>query len=137
MQAQDFVNLVQAATDAARLAATVAQSIQGTQVQNSEGRSMFSEAHKVVKQPESVGANRSEEDAVNWPDWRLSFRALIIFADPLYEQDLNHAELSKTEVTIKPDAPEAETRSKRLLAILSSLLTNKPARLLEEVPNRI
>ena len=100
MQAQDLVNLVQAATDAARQAATVAQSIQTTQVQSSQGRSMFSEASKILKQPESFGTNSSEEDAVNWRDWRLSFRAWIIFADPAYEQELDHAEQSKIEVTI-------------------------------------
>ena len=62
------------------------------------------------------------EDVVNWRNWRWIFRAGIIFVDPMSELELDHAERSNTEITVKPDAPEAETRSKRLFAILSSIL---------------
>ena len=93
---------------------------------------------KVVKCPASFGSSNSTEDQANWLDFAFSFKQWLVYAEPGFEVDLKHVEDHlNVPVTYNASAEGAasEVRSKKLYAILSGLLQQRPLKLLKQVPN--
>lgn len=93
----------------------------------------FSEASKVVKQPEAFSPSTQDEELSGWPDWKLAFKAWITYADPAYKAELKEAEeAGDTKITRAGLASEeAKKRSDQLLAILTTLLRKRPLKILK------
>ena len=98
----------------------------------------FAEASKVVKCPAPFGNPNSMEDQAQWLDFAFAFKHWLFYADPSFESDLKHVEDHlDAAVGFKP-TPEgiaSEGRSKKLYAILSGLLLNRPLKMLKHISN--
>ena len=130
----------QAATAAALAAQSVHQSVQSPASSPERGQSStsgFADANKILTRPTSFGSASHEHDLTAWVDWSHAFKCWLVFAEAAFEAELQALE-SNLNIPVKIESlpePTAE-RSRRLYAILSSLLQHKPKALLRQVPNR-
>ena len=130
--------ILEAVTRAADAAAQAAVALRESNEQARAQKSGFSEASKVVKCPTSFGSANSAEDQANWLDFAFSFKQWLVYAEPGFETDLNHVEDHlNVPVTYNASAEGAasEASSKKLYAILSGLLQQRPLKLLKQVPS--
>ena len=122
--------LVQSVQQAARAASEAALALREVGLSRQGG---FSEASRTVQCPKEFGSAVSAEDQSGWTDFAFSFRQWLCFADPAYASDLDYVEKnSEIPVTFKDSAEglASQNRSKKLFAILSGILRNRPLRLL-------
>ena len=125
--------LVQSVQQAARAASEAALALREVGLSRQGG---FSEASRTVQCPKEFGSAVSAEDQSGWTDFAFSFRQWLCFADPAYASDLDYVEKnSEIPVTFKDSAEglASQNRSKKLFAILSGILRNRPLRLLRQV----
>ncbi|CAE7270690.1 unnamed protein product [Symbiodinium sp. CCMP2592] len=101
----------------------------------SSGTQGFSDANRILNRPACFGSTSHDSDLGSWLDWAHAFKAWLIFADPQYEIELQAIE-SNLDVENPTMPAETAERSRRLYAILSSLLQHKPKMLLRQVPDR-
>ena len=101
-----------------------------------EKRDKFSEASKVVKQPEVFQPTTVEEEHSQWPDWKLSFKSWSIYAQAEFEKDLLEAEKATEPLDLVEMSPRQHVRSEKLHSILVGLLKHRPMKLLRSVDGR-
>eukprot|EP00438_Fugacium_kawagutii_P026160 Skav230005 [mRNA] locus=scaffold5058:3896:10669:+ [translate_table: standard] len=102
-----------------------------------ERKTGFGEASKVVKCPTEFGSASSSEDAGKWIDFSFAFKQWLFYADPDFEADIAHVEANAGTAVVFQQTPVGEAskkRSKKLYAILSGVLQNRPLRILRQVP---
>ena len=108
-----------------------------SQTYSSWGKSTgFAEANTTVQCPKEFGSSVSAEDQNGWSDFAFAFKPWLCFADTAFTADLDFVEEhSDVAVTYKDTAEgkASEQRSKKLYAILSEILRNRPLRLLKQV----
>jgi len=92
--ALDVSQLIQAATDAAPTAADAAAALREAQASRGPGLSGkgFSEASKVIGQPDPFGSENHEEDLSKWQDFTVNFKAWLFYGDSGFETDLHRIE---------------------------------------------
>ena len=134
--AVDVSQVVQIAAQAAQAAAQAANALQKFTERKDTG-SRFSEAGKVVRQPEPYGTDDMEQDISKWTEFYDNFRAWLFYADKEYEAGLDHLE-SNTSVAIDMSTLDVtvQERSKQLYSILIGSLRGRPLRILKGVSNR-
>ena len=87
----DVTQVVQVAAQAAQAAAQAATALQRFTDQRTAG-GKFSEAGKVVRQPDPYGTDDVEQDISRWTEFYDNFRAWLFYADKEYEASLDHLE---------------------------------------------
>ena len=132
----DVAQVVQVAAQAAQAAAQAATALQRFTDQRSAG-GKFSEAGKVVRQPDPYGTDDVEQDISKWTEFYDNFRAWLFYADKEYEVSLDHLE-SNTATPIDMSTMDAgqQDRSKQLYSILIGSLRGRPLRILKGVNGR-
>ena len=60
-----------------------------------EKRDRFSEASKVVRQPDVFSPATPGEELSQWQDWKLSFQSWLTYAQTEFEKDFKEAESSE------------------------------------------
>ena len=136
--AQQLAAILQAVQQAATAATDAATAMRESKDRAAQRKSGFSEASKVVKCPESFGGAQSSDDAGKWLDFSFSFKQWLFYADDTYDTDIKEVEANATAtrpVTFQATAAgtEAKERSKKLYAILSGILQNRPLKILRQV----
>ena len=138
MSGVQATQILEAVTRAAEAASQAALALKESNDQAKAQRSGFAEASKVVKCPASFGSSSSTEDQANWLDFAFSFKQWLVYAEPGFETDLKHVEDHlnvPVTYTATSEGAASEVRSKKLYAILSGLLQQRPLKLLKQVPN--
>ena len=138
MSGTQATQILEAVAKAAEAASQAALALRESNDQAKAQRSGFAEASKVVKCPASFGSTSSTEDQANWLDFAFSFKQWLVYAEPGFETDLKHVEDHlnvPVTYTATPEGAASEVRSKKLYAILSGLLQQRPLKLLKQVPN--
>ena len=129
--AVDVTQVVQVAAQAAQAAAQAATALQQfTDQRNAGGK--FSEAGKVVRQPDPYGADDVEQDISKWTEFYDNFRAWLFYADKEYEVSLDHLENNTgSAVDMSTMDTNQQERSKQLYSILIGSLRGRPLRIFE------
>ena len=97
----------------------------------------FSDANRILNRPASFGSTSHDHDCASWPDWSHAFRSWLIFAEGMYETELKVVEDNLSVVQNIATMPAASAdRSRRLYAILASLLQHRPKAMLRQVEGR-
>ena len=138
MSGVQATQILEAVTRAAEAASQAALALKESNDQAKAQRSGFAEASKVVKCPASFGSSSCTEDQANWLDFAFSFKQWLVYAEPGFETDLKHVEDHlnvPVTYTATSEGAASEVRSKKLYAILSGLLQQRPLKLLKQVPN--
>ena len=132
----DLVQVVQVAAQAARAAAQAVNALQKFANRRDSG-SKFSEAGKVVRQPEPYGIDGMEQDISKWTEFYDNFSAWLFYADKEYEAGLDHLE-SNTAAPIDMSTLDVavQDRSKQLYSILIGSLRGRHLRILKGVSDR-
>ena len=128
--------MLQSVTQAAKAAADAAQALRESNIQQLAKSTGFAEANTTVQCPKEFGSSVSAEDQNGWSDFAFAFKQWLCFADTAFTADLDFVEEhSDVAVTYKDTAEgkASEQRSKKLYAILSGILRNRPLRLLKQV----
>ena len=143
--ALDVAQLIQAATDAARAAADAAAALREAQASRGTGLSEkgFSEASKVIRQPDPFGSENHEEDLNKWQDFTVNFKAWLFYGDSGFETDLHRIETNYASTPTgfpRAEPNDVQERCKQLFNILTGILRGKPfgycAKLLREMVSR-
>ena len=139
--ALDVAQLIQAATDAARAAADAAAALRDVQASRGTGLSGkgFSEASKVIRQPDPFGSENHEEDLSKWQDFTVNFKAWLFYGDSGFESDLHRVETNYASTPIefpRSEPNDVQERCKQLFNILTGILRGKPLRLLRQTSER-
>ena len=134
--ALDVAQLIQAATDAAP-AADAAAALREAQASRGTGLSEkgFSEASKVIRQPDPFGSENHEEDLSKWQDFTVNFKAWLFYGDSGFETDLHRIETNYASTPIgfpRAEPNDVQERCKQLFNILTGILRGKPLRLLRQ-----
>ena len=98
-----------------------------------ERKDKFSEASKVVRQPDVFHPKSQEEELVMWQDWRLTFRSWITYAQDEFRKDLDEAEKATEPMDFLEMSVEQHARSEKLYSILVGLLRGRPLKILRSV----
>ena len=106
----DVAQLVQAATDAARAAAEAVAALKEAQSSRGTGLSGkgFSEASKVIRQPDPFGSENDEEDLSKWQDFTVNFKAWLFYGDSGFESDFHRIETMYSTMVIEFPRSEAQ-----------------------------
>ena len=97
----------------------------------------FSDANKVLNRPDGFGSTSHESDLSAWQDWSHAFKNWLSFADSDYENFLEVVEKNlDTVIDVTKEPEHVQVKGRKLYAVLSSLLKNKPRTLLKQVENR-
>ena len=97
----------------------------------------FSDANKVLNRPDGFGSTSHESDLSAWQDWSHAFKNWLSFADSDYENFLEVVEKNlDTVIDVAKEPEHVQVKGRKLCAVLSSLLKNKPRTLLKQVENR-
>ena len=132
----DVAQVVQVAAQAAQAAAQAANALQKF-ADRRDSASKFSEAGKVVRQPEPYGTDDMEQDISKWTEFYDNFRAWLFYADKEYEASLDHLESNTaTPIDMSTLDVAVQDRSKQLCSILIGSLRGRPLRILKGVRNR-
>ena len=132
----DVAQVVEVAAQAARAAAQAANALQKFADCRDVG-SKFSEAGKVVRQPEPYGTDDMEHDISKWTEFYDNFRAWLFYADKEYEAGLDHLESNTaTPIDMSTWDVAVQDRSKQLYSILIGSLRGRPLRILKGVSDR-
>ena len=137
----DVAQLVQAATDAARAAAEAVAALKEAQSSRGTGLSGkgFSEASKVIRQPDPFGSENHEEDLSKWQDFTVNFKAWLFYGDSGFESDFHRIETMYSTMVIefpRSEPNDVQERCKQLYNILTGILRGKPLRLLRQTTER-
>jgi hypothetical protein len=137
----DVAQLIQAATDAARAAADAAAALRDVQASRGTGLSGkgFSEASKVIRQPDPFGSENHEEDLSKWQDFTVNFKAWLFYGDSSLETDIHRIETNYVSTSIefpRAEPSDVQERCKQLFNILTGILRCKPLRLLHQTSER-
>ena len=129
----DVTQVVRVAAQAAQAAAQAATALQRfTDQRNAGGR--FSEAGKVVRQPDPYGTDDVEQDIAKRTEFYDNFRAWLFYADKEYEVSLGHLESNtSTPIDMSRMGSGQQDRSKQLYSILIGSLRGRPLRILKGV----
>jgi hypothetical protein len=119
----DVAQLIQAATDAARAAADAAAALRDVQASRGTGLSGkgFSEASKVIRQPDPFGSENHEEDLSKWQDFTVNFKAWLFYGDSGFESDLHRVETNYASTSIEFPDPSPMTFKKDANSFSTSL----------------
>ena len=91
----------------------------------------------MLNRPDVFGSASHEADLSGWQDWSHSFKNWLSFADVDYENFLEIVEKHlDTVIDITKEPEHVQVKGRKLYAVLSSLLKNKPRTLLKQVENR-
>ena len=132
----DVTQVVQVAAQAAQAAAQAATALQRFTDQRTAG-GKFSEASKVVRQPDPYGTDDVEQDISRWTEFYDNFRAWLFYADKEYEASLDHLENNTaTPIDMSTMDSSQQDRSKQLYSILIGSLRGRPLRILKGVAGR-
>ena len=132
----DVTQVVQIAAQAAQAAAQAATALQRFTDQRTAG-GKFSEAGKVVRQPDPYGTDDVEQDISRWTEFYDNFRAWLFYADKEYEASLDHLENNTaTPIDMSTMDSSQQDRSKQLYSILIGSLRGRPLRILKGVAGR-
>eukprot|EP00434_Breviolum_minutum_P046450 symbB.v1.2.042024.t1/scaffold9057.1/size4289/1 len=132
----DVTQVVQVAAQAAQAAAQAATALQRFTDQRTAG-GKFSEAGKVVRQPDPYGTDDVEQDISRWTEFYDNFRAWLFYADKEYEASLDHLENNTaTPIDMSTMDSSQQDRSKQLYSILIGSLRGRPLRILKGVAGR-
>ena len=132
----DVTQVVQIAAQAAQAAAQAATAPQRFTDQRTAG-GKFSEAGKVVRQPDPYGTDDVEQDISRWTEFYDNFRAWLFYADKEYEASLDHLENNTaTPIDMSTMDSSQQDRSKQLYSILIGSLRGRPLRILKGVAGR-
>ena len=132
----DVTQVVQVAAQAAQAAAQAATALQRFTDQRTAG-GKFSEAGKVVRQPDPYGTDDVEQDISRWTEFYDNFRAWLFYADKEYEASLDHLENNTaTPIDMSTMDSSQQDRSKQLYSILIGSLRRRPLRILKGVAGR-
>ena len=131
MQADDVAQLLESTKASAEAVAKVAQALEKRF--GEEKKEKFSEASRLIRQPDLFHPKSYEEEITMWPDWRLSFRSWLIYACDDYKGDLDKAESSSGPMELIDMSLEQHSRSEKLHSILVGLLRGRPLKLLRSV----
>ena len=91
----------------------------------------------MVKCHESFGGAQSSDDAGMWLDFSFSFKQWLVYTDDTYD-DIKEVEANATRPVAfqaTTAGTEAKELSKKLYAILSGILQNRPLKILRQVEN--
>ena len=132
----DVTQVVQVAAQAAQAAAQAGTALQRFTDQRTAG-GKFSEAGKVVRQPDPYGTDDVEQDISRWTEFYDNFRAWLFYADKEYEASLDHLENNTaTPIDMSTMDSSQQDRSKQLYSILIGSLRGRPLRILKGVAGR-
>ena len=108
-----------------------------SQASSSKNSLGFADANKILNRPASFGSASHDVDLSTWHDWSHSFRTWLVFADQAFEAELQSLEsnLDKPVVT-SGMSEETAAWSRRLRAILGSLVSHKPKAIVRQVADR-
>ena len=134
MDPDAVAKLLERSQASAEAVALVAQALKSKF--DGEKKDRFSEAAKVVRQPDLFQPATPEEELSQWADWRLTFRSWLIYAQGDYEADLNEAEDAKEPLDFLEMPGAQHERSEKLHSILVGLLRNRPLKILRSVEGR-
>ena len=97
----------------------------------------FADANKILNRPASFGSASHDVDLSTWHDWSHSFRTWLVFADQAFEAELQSLESNLDKpVVMSGMSEETAARSRRLYAILGSLVSHKPKAIVRQVADR-
>ena len=140
MTAEQLQGLIEAAARAADAASKAAEEMKRMSDSQSSRYGGFTEASKVVRQPDpfgSTGTDAFDQELAIWPDFVLNLKSWLYFADARYEKCLDAVEKDpKTVVNLTGVAADVVLKSNKLYSILSGLLKHKPLRILRQVSER-
>eukprot|EP00435_Cladocopium_sp_Y103_P069072 s73_g32.t1 len=140
MTAEQVQGLIEEAARAAEAASRAADEMKRMSDSQSSRSGGFTEASKVVRQPDpfgQTGADAFDQELAIWPDFVLNLKSWLYFADSNYEKCLDAVEKDpKNTVNLTGVAVDVVVKSNRLCSILSGLLKHKPLRVLRQVPDR-
>ena len=131
MQADDVAKLLESTQASAEAVAKVAQALEKRF--GDEKKEKFSEASRVIRQPDLFHPKNYEEEITMWPDWRLSFRSWLIYACEDFKGDLDKAETANGPMEFIDMSLEQHSRAEKLHSILVGLLRGRPLKLLRSV----
>ena len=134
MDLEAVAKLLESSQASAEAVALVAQALK-TKF-DVEKKDRFSEAAKVVRQPDVFQPGTPEEELSQWADWRLTFRSWLIYAQGDYEKDLNEAETAQEPMDFLEMTGPQHERFEKLHSILVGLLRNRPLKLLRSIDGR-
>ena len=95
----------------------------------------FADANKILNRPASFGSASHDHDLSVWHDWSHSFRTWLVFADQGFETELQAVE-SNLDKPVVMSGMKTAGRSRRLCAILGSLVLHKPKAIVRQVAER-
>ena len=109
-----------------------------SQASSSKSSSLgFADANKILNRPSSFGSASHDVDLSTWHDWSHSFCAWLVFADQAFEAELQSLESNLDKpVVMSGMSEETAARSRRLCALLGSLVSHKPKAIVRQVADR-
>ena len=131
MQADDVAKLLESTQASAEAVVKVAQALEKRF--GDEKKEKFSEASRVIRQPDLFHPKNYEEEITMGPDWRLSFRSWLIYACEDFKGDLDKAETANGPMEFIDMSLEQHSRAEKLHSILVGLSWGRPLKLLRSV----
>ena len=101
------------------------------------GKQRFSEASKIIKQPDNFGSEDVDLDQKTWRDFLLNFKSWLFYADGKFESELRFVEEHpKVAIELSKLNGEEQSRALQLYSIFTGVLRGKPLRLLRQQEDR-
>ena len=101
------------------------------------GKQWFSEASKIIKQPDHCGSEDVDLDQKTWRDFLLKFKSWLFFADSKFDSELKFVEEHpKLTSELSKLNGEEQSRALQLYSIFAGVLRDKPLRLLRQQEDR-
>ena len=119
-------------------AAAAAQALKGVAKSiELSGKQRFSEAPKIIKQPDHFGSEDVDLGQRTWRDFLLNFKSWLFFADGKFESELRFVEEHpKVAIELAKLNGEEKSRALRLYSVFTSVLRGKPLGLLRQQEDR-
>ena len=118
----------QAATEAARVAASVVQARGSSESRGLEARDLL----KILPKPEPFKVDKLEDEHARWVSWYWQFRQYLCAVDSQFDREITLLERDlHTEVVITN--PETQARSFQLYALLSALIKGRAFQIVKQV----
>ena len=138
MSAPTAEQLLSVAVQAAAAASDAAQALKDfAKTSEESGRQRFSEASKIIKQPDNFGSEDVDLDQKTWRDFLLNFKSWLFYADGKFESELRFVEEHpKVAIELSKLNGEEQSRALQLYSIFTGVLRGKPLRLLRQQEDR-
>ena len=91
---------------------------------------------KHIKAPEAFKPETLGDEVQKWQDWKFAFENFVGVVDPTMAQEMKDAAQKADEIVFSNLTAERKRRAEKLYSLLSSLMKNRPLRLVRGISHQ-